>query len=131
MNLWKRAALFCFGGCAYILLEFLWRGWSHISMFFLGGLCFILIGHLGEVPGPLSLPGRMLAGSVIITAGELGAGMIVNRDYQVWDYRAMPYHFMGQICLPFTLLWIPVSLGAILLYDLLSKKGSQGKSKET
>lgn len=130
MNIWKRAILFCAGGAAYILLELLWRGWSHISMFFLGGLCFILIGHLGEVRPALSLPGRMLAGAGIITAGELAVGMTVNRDYHVWDYRAMPCHFMGQICLPFTLLWIPVSLGAIWLYNLLSKKLPEFKRRQ-
>lgn len=122
MNIWKRTALFCLGGGSYLLLELLWRGWTHHSMFFLGGLCFTLIGHLGEMSTPLSLPGQMLAGAGIITAGELATGIAVNQDYHIWDYRAMPYHFMGQICLPFTLLWVPVSLGAVLLYKLFSEK---------
>ena len=50
---------------------------------------------------------------------ELGCGLLVNRDYGVWDYRHLPLNFQGQICLPYTLLWIPVSLAAILLYDWL------------
>jgi hypothetical protein len=25
-------------------------------------------------------------------------------------------NFLGQICLPFTLLWVPISLGAMVLY---------------
>lgn len=116
MKFWKRGILFCLGGGAYILLELLWRGYSHISMFFLGGLCFTLIGRLGELPKPLSLSARMLAGAGIITAGELAVGLMFNRDHHIWDYRAMPYHFLGQICLPFTLLWIPVSFGAVLIY---------------
>ena len=117
MRFWKRFLLFTLGGGAYVLLEHLWRGWSHISMFFLGGLCFLAIGHLKEADPGLSVPGQMVWGAGIITAGELGAGLLVNRNYAVWDYRAMPYNFLGQICLPFTLLWLPVSLAAVWLYD--------------
>ena len=47
---------------------------------------------------------------------ELGCGLLVNRSYRVWDYRHMPMNFLGQICLPFTLLWVPLSLAAMLLY---------------
>lgn len=117
MKLWKRGVLFLLGGGGYVLLEYLWRGWSHISMFFLGGLCFLTIGHLREADPELSVPGQMVLGAVLITAGELGAGLLVNRDYRVWDYRALPWNFLGQICLPFTLLWLPVSLGALWIYD--------------
>ena len=66
---------------------------------------------------PLSM--RMLTSAGFITALELGCGLLVNRDYNVWDYRHMPLNYHGQICLPFSLLWIPVSLGAIFLYDWL------------
>ena len=117
MRFWKRIVLFILGGGAYVLLEHLWRGWSHISMFFLGGLCFLAIGHLREADPGLSIPGQMALGAGIITAGELGAGLLVNRDYTVWDYRGLPFNFLGQICLLFTLLWLPVSLAAIWLYD--------------
>ena len=50
------------------------------------------------------------------------AGLLINRDYSVWDYRQMPLNFLGQICLPFSLLWIPVSLGAMMLYRLVDGK---------
>ena len=71
MTMGKRCALFCLGGGAYVVLEFLWRGWSHISMFFAGGLCFVLIGHLGEVEFRLPLPLRVLVGVGIITMVDL------------------------------------------------------------
>ena len=32
--------LFVFGGACYNLIEILWRGYTHWSMFFLGGVCF-------------------------------------------------------------------------------------------
>lgn len=119
MNIWKNTLMAYLGGMAYASLELLWRGRTHGSMFALGGLCFLLIGKLGKVRRPLPLPARMIVASLIITSLELGCGLLVNRDWSIWDYRQMPLNFHGQICLPYTLLWIPVSLAAILLYDRL------------
>ena len=119
MKLWKNSILWYLGGMTYALLELLWRGRTHGSMFALGGLCFVLIGKLGKVQQPLPVPIRAVASAVIVTMLELGCGMLVNRDYAVWDYRAAPLNFCGQICLPYSLLWIPVSLAAIWLYDRL------------
>lgn len=30
---------------------------------------------------------------------EFSMGLIVNADYQLWDYREMPFNLMGQVCL--------------------------------
>ena len=132
MKIWKNAVLFYSGGAAYLILELLFRGRSHGSMFCAGGICFLLIGHLGEVEPKLPLWARAVAGSGIVTMVELAAGMIVNRGYAVWDYRALPFNFMGQICLRFSLLWIPVSLLAIWLYEgargLLEQKEREKRS---
>ena len=122
MKFWKQAVLFYLGGCAYMGLELLWRGRSHYSMFLAGGICFLLLGKLNTVRPQLSLPLRCLAGAGIITMVELAAGLIFNRQFQVWDYRHAPFNFLGQICLPFTLLWIPVSLGVFLLHRAISGK---------
>lgn len=119
MKTWRKCVLFYLGGSAYMGLELLWRGRSHGSMFLAGGLCFLLIGHLNKVRPRLPLPLRCLAGAGIVTMVELGAGLLFNRGYQVWDYRDQPLNFHGQICPLFTILWIPVSLAAIWLYGLL------------
>ena len=115
-----QAFLFLVGGSGYVGLEFLWRGRSHISMFLAGGVCFLLLGRIDRTR--LSPSAKCLLGAAIITAVELLAGLLFNRDYRVWDYRKMPFHFMGQICLSYSLLWIPVSFGAILLHRLLHNK---------
>ena len=114
---WKNGVLFYVGGMAYMLLEFCWRGRSDGSMFLLGGACFLLVG--GKVAAWMRLPLalRLVAGAAVITALELLTGLLVNRSYTVWDYRSMPFQFMGQICLSYTLLWIPVSLAAMHLHD--------------
>jgi len=118
----KTVLLFFIGGTGYVALEFLWRGWSHISMFFAGGVCFLLLGKLQNARPKLPLPLRGLVGAGIVTMVELAAGLLVNRSYRVWDYRNMPLHFHGQICLPFFLLWIPISLFAMGLYRLCAAK---------
>lgn len=117
MLIWKLSLLFYLGGMCYTGLELLWRGFTHWSMFVLGGVCFVLLGNLKRFrPGrPLSV--RLTEASLLITVLELVCGLLVNRNYRVWDYRHMPLNLFGQICLPFTLLWIPVSFAAMLLYD--------------
>lgn len=122
MHLLKKAILFAAGGCSYMGLELLWRGWSHGSMFFAGGSCFLLLGRLNRAQPRIPLPLRAIAGAGIITGVELAAGLLSNRDYRVWDYRNMPFNYHGQICLPFSLLWVPISIGAMVFYDALDKK---------
>ena len=121
MKIFKPILLFLIGGVGYIALEYLWRGWSHYSMFLAGGVCFLLLGKLEFTQPQLSLPLRGLAGAGIITMVELLAGLIFNRDYRIWDYRHLPLDFHGQICLWFFLLWIPLSLGAMWVYRKLQK----------
>ena len=82
MKFWKQAVLFYLGGCAYMGLELLWRGWSHGSMFFAGGTCFLLLGRLKSQPPWV----KAVAGAGIITGVELLTGLLVNRQYQVWDF---------------------------------------------
>ena len=119
MKIWKNTMLFAIGGCIYVALELLWRGRSHGSMFLAGGLCFLLIGHLGRVEPRLPWPIRAVAGAGIITMVELGVGLLVNRDYGVWDYRAQPGNFLGMICPQFCLLWIPLAALAGVLFQRL------------
>ena len=121
MGILKKIFLFSLGGAGYVGLELLWRGRSHSSMFLAGGLCFLLLGELNRARPRLPWLLRGILGAGIITGVEFLTGLLVNRGYAVWDYRNMPFHFRGQICLPFSLLWIPVSLGAMGLYTLAEK----------
>ena len=118
--------IFAAGGSAYVGLELLWRGRSHVSMFLAGGLCLLLVGPLGQKRQPLIL--RLLAGMGIITAVELATGLLVNRNYGVWDYRGVPGNFLGQICLPFCLLWLPLAGVAMGMYGKMTK-WFQGKTR--
>lgn len=120
MGILKKTALFALGGTAYVGLELLWRGRSHGSMFLAGGSCFLLLGKLRK--SRLPLPFCPIAGSGIITGVELLTGLVFNRDHAIWDYRQLPLHLKGQICLPYSLLWMPLSLGAMELYRCLDRR---------
>ena len=118
----KGCVLFTLGGGAYVGLEKLWRGRSHGSMFLAGGSCFVLLGRLRGKLRRLAVPVRGLACSGIITAVELATGLVFNRDYRVWDYRDLPVNFWGQVCLPFSLLWMPLGLGGMELYRVVERE---------
>ena len=123
----KKPVLFALGGGAYVGLELLWRGRSHITMFLAGGACFLLIGKLEKTEPRLPIWLRVPVGALIITMVELGAGLLWNRDYQVWDYRSIPGNFLGQICPVYMVLWLPVALLAELLYRRLDQALSRTK----
>lgn len=121
MKLWRNAIIFYLGGMLYVGLELLWRGWSHGSMFLLGGSCFWLIGQLNAHRVQLPVLLQMLCGTGIILTMEFTGGLLLNRwlGLHIWDYSTQPYQLWGQICLPFALLWFPVSGAAILAEDWL------------
>ena len=125
LEILKNMMLFLLGGGGYVGLEFLWRGRSHGTMFLAGGLCFLLLGKLNTVKPRLPLAPRCLVGAGVITAVELAVGLLANRDYQIWDYRRLPLNFHGQICMLYSLLWIPVSCGALLLHEVLIRRLSR------
>lgn len=118
----KLCVLALIGGITYMLIELAWRGYSHISMFILGSLCFLLLGGINEfLPWELGLVWQMLIGAGIVTILELIFGIVVNvwLELEVWDYSNLPFNFMGQICLPFSFAWTLLSGVAIVVDDYL------------
>ena len=118
----KYLALLSAGGLLYILIELLWRGRSHWTMFFLGGVCFVALGLINEVlPWSMPLWQQTLIGTAIITVLEFLTGCVVNLwlGWTVWDYSGLPGNILGQICPQYILLWLPVSLAGIVLDDWL------------
>lgn len=104
-----------------MLVELLWRGWSHGSMFLVGGACFYAVGSLNRHRADMSVLSQMVVGTVLITVVEFFSGLIINRMLllHVWDYSAAPLNLFGQICLPFVLLWFPLSGAALFTEDWL------------
>lgn len=118
----KAVVLLLVGGLIYYGIEVAWRGYSHWTMALVGGVCFILVGGINEFfPWTMPLALQGLIGSAIVTAVELIAGLVLNvwLGLGIWDYSNLPLNFMGQICLPFSLLWILLSVVAVVLDDWL------------
>lgn len=118
----KEMILGLVGGSIYIGIELLWRGYSHWTMFVLGGVCFVFLGWINEViPWNMPIWKQAVIGTMIITVLEFVTGCIVNLwlGWNVWDYSNVPFNVLGQICLPYILLWIPISLIGIILDDYL------------
>lgn len=115
------AFLFFIGGKLYTLIEILWRGFTHWTMFILGGGCFVIMGLLNEYRFSWkdSLLKQSVISAVIITIFEFITGCIVNLwlGWAVWDYSNLPFNLLGQICLYYFLLWIPLSAVGIVLDD--------------
>ena len=122
MRALRPLALIGIGGLIYGMIELVFRGRTHWTMLIVGGLCFWLIGLVNEVmPWTVAFWKQCLLGSLIVTAVEFFSGCIINLGlgWNVWDYSNLPLNLLGQICLPFSLLWVLISAVAIVLDDYL------------
>lgn len=118
----KNLILFEIGGLIYNLIEILYRGNTHWTMFIVGGLCFLLVGWINKFfSWDLALWKQMLIGGAIITVVEFVSGCIINLwlGWNVWDYSHIPLNILGQICLPFYFAWVGLSLIAIIVDDVI------------
>lgn len=110
------------GGLVYAGLELLFRGRTHWTMIVLGGVLFVIIGLFNEVlPWDMPLAVQGLLGALVVTGAELVAGLALNvwLGLGIWDYSNMPLNLWGQICLPFSALWVLLSIVAVVLDDWL------------
>ncbi len=114
----KYSMIFFIGGICYGLLEVVYRGHTHPSMVVAGGICFTVIVLLDNMlRDRVNILLLALLGGIVITCVELVFGLIFNVWFKmgVWDYSSAPLNLYGQVCLPFSLLWVAVSLFAIII----------------
>lgn len=116
----KYIFLFIIGGFTYYMIEILWRGYSHWTMFILGGICFLFAGIQNEyIEWEYPLWRQVLNVDVFVIISEFITGCIVNLyfHWNVWDYSNLPFNILGQSCPQFALLFMPICLFAIVLDD--------------
>ncbi len=108
-------------GAAYVVFETLFRGYSHPSMFVVGGLCGVLVGTINQAPRFYRAPVivQSVIGAVIVLAVEFVSGCVLNLwlGLGVWDYSNQPGNVLGQICPAFGLLWFFIMPLAIWAED--------------
>lgn len=122
-NLIKNMILFVIFGLLYCGLEILWRGYTHPSMFIVGGICCLLVGLINEITPNMTMWLQCLLSAIIITIIEFFSGCILNLwlNLGVWNYTNMPFNLLGQVCLPFSMAWFFLSYIAIKLDDWLRR----------
>ena len=110
------------GGAAYGLLETIFRGYTHWSMVLTGGACLLTIYSARGFLDGLPLIAAATAGALIVTAYEFFVGLIVNvrLGWNVWDYSAVPFNILGQICPLYTMVWFGLCLIFLGLLRLLT-----------
>ena len=119
----KEIILLIIFGITYCGIEILYRGRTHISMLFVGGLCAVLIGMINEITPKMNIILQMFIGAVIVTIIEFFSGYIINiiLGLNVWDYSNLMFNYKGQISLLFTIIWFFLSMPVIYLDDKLRK----------
>lgn len=126
---WRVCGWFLFGSL-YCGLEILWRGHSHWTMGVLAAAVSIPLDIANDTVIPWKTPLWLQAiiGGTIITAAEFVTGCIVNLwlGWGVWDYSRIPFNLLGQVCLRYWVVWVALSLPAIVMFDFMAHWAGRG-----
>lgn len=118
--------LWTWGGTLYFFMEVIYKtlkgtpehiSWTMLVVAFI--LCIPLERFGDELPWEMPMILQVLICGIAITIVELISGIIINiwLNLNVWDYSNLPFNFLGQICLQFSLLWIILSYFGIKIFD--------------
>ena len=120
----KNIILFAVGYCVYIAIEVIYRGFSYPLMGLCGGLALMIMDKINDyISWDIDIIIQGSIGSIIITFFELIIGEIsLHTDFLpiMWDYSNVLLNFDGVICLPFSLIWIGLSIIGILVADTIN-----------
>ena len=122
-KVYKNLFLFIFGFMAYITIEVFWRGYSYPLMGLCGAIAFIAIDNINnKISWDVDILVQGAIGSIIITLMEFIIGSLSLQGIlqQMWDYTNVPLNYKGIICLPFSIIWFLLSIGAVLLADCIN-----------
>ena len=118
-SLLRKTALFLVGFYGYITIELLYRGYSYVLMGLCGGLVVLLIDPINDrISWDIPLVIQGCIGSAIITTMEFVIGTL--SPVKMWDYSDMPFNVDGVICLPFSMLWVLLSIVAVFVADAMN-----------
>lgn len=111
---------YCFAGGLYMTLELIYRQFTDYTMFYLAGFIGLLLLVINEWLDYNTdfLLQVFVCGSCALLS-ELICGVIFNADFHIWDYRDLPFNFMGQIQLYFAVIWYVLSAIFIPILDYI------------
>lgn len=120
----KNLILFLVGYCAYIAIEVTVRSVSYPIMGICGGLAIVLIDKINDyISWKMDIIIQGVIGSLVITSLELVIGEISLHTSIfpiMWNYSNIPLNYDGVICLPFSMIWILLSLIGIFISDAIN-----------
>lgn len=117
--------LFAVFGLIYYTIEIWARGYSHITMIAVGGICGVIVGLINEdFDFDMPLLWQMFIGAFYITVIEFVSGAILNvwLGLDIWNYSDKPLNLYGQICLENSVYWYFLSGVGIVLDDFIRWK---------
>lgn len=120
IKVFKSLILFLIGGSIYICLELAWRGYTHWTMFIVGGIAFLLIGGINEKYNwDLNFWIQCLMSTLAVTAIEFFSGLVINiwLNWNIWRYNKLD--LLGQISLFSSAAWYVLSAVGIVIDDFL------------
>lgn len=131
--------LWFFGGTVYFLIEVAYKtaaghpeniSWT---MLVVAIILTIPVERCGcELPWECPIWLQAFVCAVLVTVVELISGIVINLwlGMGVWDYSNLPFNFLGQICLPFSIAWYVLCLAFIPVFDFL-RYAVEGGDKPT
>ncbi|MEE0969206.1 MAG: hypothetical protein U0M06_07560 [Clostridia bacterium] len=116
--------VFLTGAVLYYGIEIAWRGYSHIAMAILGGLCFLSLYMMGRLAPGMPLFLYCVLGGMIISLLEFCAGELLNGvlGLGIWDYSSLPLNFRGQVCLLFSFFWCLICMPAHFIASFFRRR---------
>ncbi len=112
---------FLIGGNAYCSIELIYRARTHYSMFFCAGLSIIVLLSIYLNNRSISPILFGIYAMITITSLEFLFGYIFNilLKMNVWDYSKVPMNIFGQICIPFSLIWLGFGLIIYAIFKII------------
>lgn len=123
MKIIKNLIMFYIGASSYVFIEVIYRGYSFLPMAVCGGLAILLLDKINNrISWDMDILFQGCIGSLLITLMEfiIGYGSLIGVFPQMWDYSNVILNYKGIICVPFSLIWILLSILAIMLADAIN-----------
>lgn len=118
--------LWTWGGTVYFLLEVAYKtatghpdriSWT---MLVLAVVLCVPVERAGyQLPWETPLWLQALCCAVLVTLVEFIAGCVLNLwiGLDIWDYSDIPFNLLGQICFPFSVVWLVLCFLFIVVFD--------------
>lgn len=119
--------IFLTSGLIYTMLELMWRGRTHWTMFLCAGLCGLVMANINNnlLEFDTDFLKQVSVSALCCTTFEFLFGIMFNGDFAIWDYRGLwgTIHILGdQVNILFFGIWIIISVFSLPFLDWLQWK---------